>query len=440
MAPSNATRSSRLPVFVYFQGGAFNANTRPDFNGSALIPAAEYDMVLVNFNYRVGLWGFLTDGGGGITTNNGLRDQRKVLEWVQKHIVEFGGDPDHVVIGGGSAGAASIVMHMMADGGVDHGLFHGAIISSASYATKLTVAESQYQFNNLATRMGCAVSDPLVCLRNKTTREIQSKNTFNLPLPYAANPPLYQWLPVIDGEMIPDYTSNVLDSGRVIRVPAIIGDDTNGGTDFAPADASSLVESNLFLTDQYPALTPSLLGELNELYPNTNTSTCPSEGCYWRQASDVYGDARFMCPALHLTTSLSRLSGEQQRSSSYYAYRWDVEDPELVEQGFGVPHTIETDMIVGPEYGKDPPASYRPGGINYAASAVIQGYWTSFIRTFDPNSHRLAGTSEWAQWTGESNAERLRFGTGGTTEMEVISHGQQQKCAFWARNSLLMLT
>lgn len=45
---------------------------------------------MVNFNYRVGLYGFLTDGDN-IPPNNGLFDQRKVMEWVQKYIANFGG-------------------------------------------------------------------------------------------------------------------------------------------------------------------------------------------------------------------------------------------------------------------------------------------------------------------------------------------------------------
>lgn len=46
--------------------------------------------------------------------NVGLLDQRKALRWVKKHIKEFGGDPDHVVIHGESAGAGSVAMHLIA--------------------------------------------------------------------------------------------------------------------------------------------------------------------------------------------------------------------------------------------------------------------------------------------------------------------------------------
>ncbi|KAM5527194.1 triacylglycerol lipase [Fusarium oxysporum f. sp. phaseoli] len=432
MAPTIATESSKLPVYVYFQGGAFNANTRPHFNSSGLIAAADYDMVVVNFNYRVGLWGFLTDGDR-ITANNGLRDQRKVLEWVQKYINKFGGNPDHVVVGGGSAGAASITMHMMADRGLDRGLFHAATISSSSFATHLTIAESQYQYNNLATRLGCTSSDSLACLRNKTTAEIQEVNTFNLPLPYAANPPLYQWLPVIDNEYIPDYAYRAFMEGNVIRIPTIIGDDKNGGTDFTDRDTSSLVESNLWMADQYPKITPKMFGQINELYPNPN-KTCPNRGCYWRQVSDVYGDIRFMCPALFMTWQLQKLG-----TPDSYSYLWNVEDPGLMEEGLGVPHTVETDALLGTKYGKDDaPESYKPGGINEKASPVMQGYWTSFIRSFDPNKHRYPEAAEWKRWKA-GRPQRLVFGTGGTTSVEEIPSDLKVKCKYWAEHGVQML-
>lgn len=54
-----------------------------------------------------------------------------------------------------------------------------------------------------------------------------------------------------------------------------------------------------------------------------------------------------------------------------------------MEQGFGVPHIIEIDMLVGPGFRKDPPASYMPCEINHHASPVTQKYRTSIIGTFD---------------------------------------------------------
>jgi carboxylesterase type B len=87
-APTNTTTSSKLPVYFFIQGGGFNADSNPNFNGTGLIQASGMNIVVINFNYRVGPYGFLAskevmDGG---SLNNGLKDQIKALQWVQKYI------------------------------------------------------------------------------------------------------------------------------------------------------------------------------------------------------------------------------------------------------------------------------------------------------------------------------------------------------------------
>lgn len=76
-------------------------------------------LVGVSITYRLGLLGFL--GGSLLATdgdlNVGLQDQRAALEWIQRHISKFGGDPNDVTIYGESAGGASMVMQVTAYGG-----------------------------------------------------------------------------------------------------------------------------------------------------------------------------------------------------------------------------------------------------------------------------------------------------------------------------------
>ena len=89
-APTKATPSSRLPVFFFIQGGGLNSDSNPNLNGTGLIEAADMDLVIVTFNYRVGPYGFLASKeiqeSGDI--NAGLFDQRKALEWVQSNIAK----------------------------------------------------------------------------------------------------------------------------------------------------------------------------------------------------------------------------------------------------------------------------------------------------------------------------------------------------------------
>ncbi|KAI1865080.1 hypothetical protein JX265_008127 [Neoarthrinium moseri] len=423
-APSNATAQSKLPVFFYIQGGGFNANSKPNVNGRGLIAASNYTIVVVVINYRVGPYGFLTDGTA-VKANNGLRDQRKALEWVQQHIVRFGGDPEHVVLGGESAGAASISLQMIAYGGEDYGLFHAAAAESVSFATVLTVNESYYQYENFAIRLGCVGSGSLACLRSKTSEQLQTEN-INVPYPGASGPPIYMWNPVIDNDILLDYTYRAFALGNFVKVPVIFGDDTNGGTVFAPSNTSTLAQSNMWLHNQFPRLTLDHLGTIDELYPNPN-ETCPNVGCYWRQLSNAYGETRYMCPSLFISSAFTQHGVPQS-----WAYRYNVEDPTQIAQGYGVPHTVESNAIWGPEnVPNTAPASYYSNGTNAAVIPVIQGYWTSFIRSFDPNKYRYPGSARWEEWT-TSAQQRLVFQTGGQTEVETVDEALLRRCKFWS--------
>lgn len=86
--PSNATAKSGLPVWVYIQGGGYATNSNANYNGTEVVQKSDQGIVFVNFNYRVGLFGFLAsdDVRQDGDLNVGLLDQRKLLDWVQKYI------------------------------------------------------------------------------------------------------------------------------------------------------------------------------------------------------------------------------------------------------------------------------------------------------------------------------------------------------------------
>ncbi|KAK7715997.1 hypothetical protein SLS63_011174 [Diaporthe eres] len=425
-APSNATTASKLPVFFFIQGGGFNENSNANLNGTGLVNASGNNIIVVTVNYRVGPYGFLTNGDE-LQLNNGLHDQRKAMEWVQDYIDQFGGDPGHVVLGGDSAGAASISLHLAAFGGRDDGLFHAAAAESVSFATVLTVEESQYQYDNLALRLGCVGSsnETLACLRSKTAVELQDAN-YNIPYPGAASAPRYMYNPVIDGDLIRELTYTAFADGNFVKVPIIVGDDTNGGTSFAPQDTSTLAQSNVWIRNQFPYVTLEQFAAINELYPNPN-DTCPNVGCYWRQAADTYGEMRYMCPGLYVTAAYVDHGVPQS-----WHYRWNVEDPAQVAAGEGVPHTVELNAIFGPlNTNNNSPLSYYPNGTNAHAVPVVQAYWTSFIRSYDPNTYRLDGTAEWQAWD-DGAQQRILFDTGGVTSMESLAGSDlMARCEYW---------
>ncbi|KAL1638810.1 hypothetical protein SLS58_008515 [Diplodia intermedia] len=427
-APSNATQYSKLPVYFYIQGGGLNANTNPNYNGKGLIQAAGGDIVVVTFNYRVGPYGFLAgdEVAKGGSLNNGLKDQIKALQWLQKYITKFGGDPDHVVLGGSSAGAASITLLLTAYGGRDDGLFHAAAAESQSFGTVLTSRESQFMYDNLVIRTGCASSiDTLACLRSLPVALLQAEN-FNTPLPGAQNPPLYMYSTTIDNDLVPDYTYRLFAAGRFVRVPTIWGDDANEGTTFTPKNTSTLGESDTFLKDQFPALTPDQLGRINALYPVEGTPVFAGAGLYWRQVSNAYGDMRYTCPGFYVASQYARAG------CPAWNYLWNVQDPAQVAQGLGVPHTIEVTAIWGPEnVNGAAPASYYPGGVNSAMVPVVQAYWTSFIKCYDPNEYRLPGSPRWEEWqySFDTGFNRLVYETN-FTRMENVDAVTKGRCGY----------
>ena len=102
-----------LPVIVYVHGGSLQTGQPwyADYSGEGL---ARKGVIVVNFGYRLGVFGFYADeeliaeSPNGTTGNYGLLDQIKALEWVQRNIAAFGGDPTNVTLAGESAGAACV--------------------------------------------------------------------------------------------------------------------------------------------------------------------------------------------------------------------------------------------------------------------------------------------------------------------------------------------
>lgn len=83
------TGSRLLPVMVFIHGGGFSfgSSAYRIYNGQYL--ATEGEVVVVTFNYRLGVLGFLSKGTKDLPGNYGLLDQVKALHWVQENIERY---------------------------------------------------------------------------------------------------------------------------------------------------------------------------------------------------------------------------------------------------------------------------------------------------------------------------------------------------------------
>lgn len=129
------TEQTNLPVVVYVHGGAFQLGW-----GNMIVHeklTAEHNIIVVNFNYRLGIHGFLCLGTEDAPGNAGMKDQVELLRWVKRNIANFGGNPDDVTIAGYSAGSASVDLLMLAKSA--EGLFNKVIPESGVSAAVFTV-------------------------------------------------------------------------------------------------------------------------------------------------------------------------------------------------------------------------------------------------------------------------------------------------------------
>lgn len=124
-APDRETGHS---VVVFIHGGGFEFGSSSVFPGDSL--AALGNIIVVTFNYRIGIFGFLNTGDETFRGNAGLWDQRLAIKWVKDHIRNFGGDPDRITILGESSGAMSAVIHGMYP--ENKGLFQNIIAISGT--------------------------------------------------------------------------------------------------------------------------------------------------------------------------------------------------------------------------------------------------------------------------------------------------------------------
>lgn len=146
---------------------------------------------------------------------------------------KFGGDPNHVVIQGVSAGAGSAALHLITNGGYNENLFVGAISESTFLPTHPPVSELEYQFDRTVERAGCQDADsPMACLRDMTRDDLQKLNVPG-PFPGRTGNPLFYWTPCVDGDLLRDSPTALFSSGKFLKVPLLFGTCTDGRWPFA---------------------------------------------------------------------------------------------------------------------------------------------------------------------------------------------------------------
>lgn len=185
--PGKAIRNPKLKlsVLVWIYGGAYLFGSKdtlqphlPFYDGSGMMAKANNDMIFVAMNYRLGSYGWLagTTMESEGTPNAGLWDQRAAFQWVRDYIHLLGGDPARVTAMGESAGAGSIIHHLVGNGGKLDPLFSKAIVQSPAYQPLWDRGGIvQHTFDKFASLAGCR-GKGLACLRGADAATLAKAN------------------------------------------------------------------------------------------------------------------------------------------------------------------------------------------------------------------------------------------------------------------------
>ncbi|KAF8261992.1 carotenoid ester lipase precursor [Lactarius quietus] len=323
IAPANATPRSKLPVVVWIYGGGFEDGASVSYDGTVIVNrsiALEQPVVYVSLNYRVSAFGFLAsqevkDAGVG---NLGLWDQRLALHWVQKYICEFGGDPSKVTIWGASAGAVSVSLQMLANGGNTEGLFRAAFMQSGSPLPAGDITNGQPYYDFLVEHTNCSGSyDTLECLRIVPYEELM--DAINLTPSVSSYQSLaLAWQPYADGIFLTDNPQKLVQQGKVARIPFVSGECDDEGTLFSLSQTNVTTDAELraYVTEFFLInVTDAELDKVLTLYPQDPTQGSPFDtGTQnaltpeFKRIAAFLGDFMFQAPRRWL---LDNVSGKQ---------------------------------------------------------------------------------------------------------------------------------
>ncbi|XP_053207980.1 acetylcholinesterase-like isoform X2 [Panonychus citri] len=170
------TQSGLLPVMVYIHGESFENGDGSIYGPEKLM---EKQVIVITFNYRLGILGFLSTEDEIATGNWGLYDQKLVLDWIQLNIRSFGGDPGRVTIFGQGSGAACVFFHLMSR--LSQGTFHRAIMQSGSGLCHWALERHPLEYaKEIADNIGCPTATSLTlvdCLRSVPVDKILKAQT-----------------------------------------------------------------------------------------------------------------------------------------------------------------------------------------------------------------------------------------------------------------------
>lgn len=402
---ANTTNDS-LPVLVFNQGSEEVSDDSVWYGGGL----ARRGIVVITFNRRDDAFGYLAhpelnaEGaarvGHNTSGNYGILDHLAVLQWVQKNVANFGGDPNRVTVAGQSFGSAQV--YHAVNSKLFSGLFHGGIADSGlryPYDTLLAGLATSYVNMSHAIEKGVNYTrthnvSSIAELRKLSTDELMvgsSDRDYSIYWITALSTmdPL-TFKPVLDGYVLPEKYIESLISGPANDVPVITGNNK---------DESGASTSTDYTADEYAEYCSIKYGNLSDayfkLYPGNNET----------EASRSWNAA-----ARDTSVVSSWAFGQgwlDSASSPFYTYYWDHAPPNQTQ---GAYHASELFYTMDTLYANSQDHTWT--WYDRYVAEIMSSYWLNFVKTGDPNLGGSYPHGNLTYWAPVSNGTKSVFHVG----------------------------
>ncbi|KAA1011371.1 carboxylesterase family protein [Paraburkholderia panacisoli] len=386
--PAN-TATKKLPVMVWIYGGGYvnGGSSVPVYDGTQF---AKQGVVFVSFNYRLGRFGFFAhpalsaENPTELHGNYGYMDQIAALQWVQRNIAAFGGDPANVTVAGESAGGESV--HSLITSPLAKGLFQKAIDESGNgrvdqtygrYVTqnaKGIGASGEELGTNFAQSVGITGNDAtaLAALRalssnqvlaglNLTNMGAQAGTTSAGPTTLGTQAGTFSAGPMIDGKLVVDDPAKLYAQGQYNHVSMLVG--TNN-LDLAFPVAATTKDA------AYAIFSTQNLAAARAAFDPLGTASVDDVTAQIARVQLMHEPARFVARAL--TT----------QKDTVYLYRFSYVAQSVRNQVSGAVHAAELPYVfdtLTASYGSSVTSQ------DEQVAQITNAYWASFVKTGNPN-------------------------------------------------------